>query len=161
MNTDPLRFFEAVIDAGAILAGFCGTFLAFRIQREASYHRQPALSYCDEDAKDIYIGLTHFTSSFFILALATLCSMVFGFLIPLLALAGSSWALTQMAVVAGGLVASLILIIAYFLDELIHYRILRFNRLANDTREWGIELLIVIGALILAIVSFMAVYIGF
>jgi hypothetical protein len=32
------QFFGAVVDAGAILAGFCSTFLVFRIQREANYY---------------------------------------------------------------------------------------------------------------------------
>jgi hypothetical protein len=52
-------FFESVLAAGAILSGFCGTFLSFRINRESNYYRQPALSYEEEKAKDIYIGRTH------------------------------------------------------------------------------------------------------
>jgi len=160
MTLEPLRFFEAIINAGAILAGFCGTFLAFRIQRESNYYRQPALSYEKGKAKDIPIGLTHFTSASLLLILATLCSVVFGFLIPLLALAGSSWALAQTALVVSGLVASLVLIIAYFLDELIHYRVLSLN-LVNDAREWGSESIVVIGALIITLVCSILTYMFF
>jgi len=157
MALEPIRFFEAIINAGAILTGFCGTFLAFRIQRESNYYRQPALVYKKEEAKDIYIGSTHFTSAFLLLILATLCSMFFGFLIPLLALAGCSWAFAQTALVVAGLIASLILLITYFLDELIHYEILS-TELVNDAREWKRESLIVVGGLLVAIVSAMLAY---
>ena len=58
--TDPQGFYTAVLTAGAILTGFAGTFLQFRIQREASYHRQPAVSFEEANAKDVFIGLTHF-----------------------------------------------------------------------------------------------------
>ena len=68
-----------MLTAGAILSGFCGTFLAFRIQREAAYYRQPAVDYHGNKGKDVYIGLTHFTSAFLLLALATVCSVTFGF----------------------------------------------------------------------------------
>ena len=158
MALEPLRFFEAIINAGAILAGFCGTFLAFRIQREANYYRQPVLDYEKGKAKDILIGLTHFTSAFLLLILATVCAIVFGFLFPLLALAGLPWALTQVSLVVSGIVASLILLIAYFLDELIHYRVLSRN-LVNDAREWGSEKKIVIGALIVALVCAILTYV--
>ena len=77
---DNMQFYEAVINAGAILAGFCSTFLVFRIQRESNYYRQSALSYEQGKAKDIYIGLTHFTSSFLLIILAATVSMVFGLL---------------------------------------------------------------------------------
>ena len=39
------RFFAEVLSAGAILCGFCGTFLSFRIQREAGYYRQVAIDF--------------------------------------------------------------------------------------------------------------------
>jgi hypothetical protein len=157
MPSDPRSFFEAIISAGAIMSGFCGTFLAFRIQREANYYRQPALSYDRGDAKDILIKLTHFTSPFLLLILASLCSMAFGFLIPLLALAGSVWALAQTKLVVAGLVATLILLIAYFFDELVHYRILS-PQLLNDAREWREELVIVLVALTVALITSFAVY---
>lgn len=157
MTIEPLRFFEAIINAGAILAGFCGTFLAFRIQREANYYRQPVLDYEKGKAKDIFIGLTHFTSAFLLLMLATVCAFFFGFIIPLLAIAGSSWALAQITLVVSGLIASLVFVIAYFLDELIHYRVLSVN-LVNDAREWKREWAIVIGALIIALVCAILIY---
>jgi len=145
-------FFEAIIGAGAILSGFCGTFLSFRIQREANYYRQPALDFSTGKARDVYIGLTHFTSAFLLLILATICSMVFGFLIPLLALAGSAWASAQTKPVVGGLVAALILLFAYFLAELVHYRIISI-KLFNDAREWRREWAIVLVAMILAVAA--------
>jgi len=158
VTVEPLRFFESIINAGAILAGFCGTFLAFRIQREASYYRQPVLDYEKGKAKDIFIGLTHFTSAFLLLILATLCAFTFGFIIPLLAIAGSFWALAQTALVVSGLVASLVFILSYFLDELIHYRVLSVN-LVNDAREWRREWIIVIGALTITLACSILIYI--
>jgi len=158
VTVEPLNFFESIINAGAILAGFCGTFLAFRIQREANYYRQPVLDYEKENAKDIFIGLTHFTSAFLLLILATLCAFTFGFIIPLLAIAGSSWALAQTALVVSGLIASLVFILSYFLDELIHYRVLSGN-LVNDVLEWRREWIIVIGSLIIALVCSILIYV--
>lgn len=145
-------FFESVLAAGAILSGFCGTFLSFRINRESNYYRQPALSYEEENAKDIYIGRTHFTSSFLLLSLATLCSIAFGVLFPLFAVAGSAWISARPEIVVAGLVATLVLILAYFLDELVHYRILS-NKLMNDVHEWGAERWIVVGGIALAVVG--------
>jgi len=150
-------FFDAIISAGAILSGFCGTFLSFRIQREANYYRQPALDFKTRKARDVYIGLTHFTSAFLLLILATIFSTFFGFLIPLLALAGSAWASAQTELVVGGLVAALILLLAYFLDELVHYRIINIG-LLNDAREWRSEWAIVLIAGISVAISFAVVY---
>ncbi|WP_299212192.1 hypothetical protein [uncultured Tateyamaria sp.] len=136
MTPDEQTFFSAALSAGAILTGFCGTFLSFRIQREAAYHRQPALDYEEGEARDIYIGLSHFTSSFLVLILASLVTMVFGFIMPLLALAGFGIAVISVSVVTGGLVAALVLISGYFLVEMRHYHILS-NRLLHDRAEWG------------------------
>src|SRR5205807_8871788 len=83
-------FYSAVLAAGAILTGFSGTFLQFRIQRESSYYRQPALSYEEGKAKDIVIGLSHFTSSFLLIICAVILEIVFGFCLPLFALANSA-----------------------------------------------------------------------
>ena len=80
-------FYVAVLTAGTLLTGFSGTFLTFRIQREANYYRQPALSYDQEDARDIFIGLSHFTSSFLLIICSVVLDIVFGFLLPLVALA--------------------------------------------------------------------------
>jgi hypothetical protein len=148
MPTDT-SFFAAVVGAGAILSGFCGTFLAFRIQREANYHRQPVLSYENADAKDIHIGLTHFTYAFLLLLLATTCSLAFGFLLPLLALAQVAFALHTIGLVVGGLVAAVVLLAGYFIAELVHYDILT-SHLLHDLEEKRSERGIVIAAGFLA-----------
>jgi hypothetical protein len=145
-------FYESVIGAGAILSGFCGTFLSFRIQREANYYRQPAVSFEHREARDVFVGLTHFTSAFLLLILASLCSVIFGFLVPLFALAGLPCAQNRVGAVVAGLVAALVLIGAYFFDELVHYRILSV-RLLNDAREWGSEIVIVLGGLGAALIA--------
>ncbi|MCH8216562.1 MAG: hypothetical protein IH892_07295 [Planctomycetes bacterium] len=106
MSAEHSAFFEAVINAGAILAGFSGTFLVFRIQREANYYRQPALSFEHQDAVDVYIGLMHFTSSFLLIILTSISSIFFGYLIPLFALAGTSGGLFTPRVVVGGMVGT-------------------------------------------------------
>ena len=134
-------FFVSMLNAGAILSGFCGTFLVFRIQREAAYYRQPAVDYHEDKGKDVYIGLTHFTSAFLLLVLATVCSATFGFVFPLLALSGCEWVSANPGFVVGGMIATLLLIAAYFLAELIHCEILR--KLRSDVREWKRELWVV------------------
>ena len=142
-------FFEAMINAGAILSGFTSTFLVFRIQRESEYFRQPALDFESGKAKDIDIGLTHFTSSFLLIMLATVSSLLFGFLIPLFGLAGV--VIFSPAAVVAGNVAAIVLLVGYLADEMIHYRIIS-THLVEDTAEWGREapLLVVIVLLSLA-----------
>lgn len=71
---DPMSLYSSLLSAGAILAGFCGTFLAFRIQREANYYRQPALDFATGEARDVPIGLTHFTSGLLLLGIASICT---------------------------------------------------------------------------------------
>ena len=144
-------FFGSVLSAGAILSGFCGTFLVFRIQREAAYYRQPVVDYHEEKGKDVFIGLTHFTSAFLLLVLATVCSATFGFVFPLLALSGSAWISARPGLVVGGMVAALLLIAAYFLDELIHYQILQ--KLGSDAREWNREWWVVSLGVLSAVVA--------
>jgi hypothetical protein len=56
--------------------------------------------------------------------LATLCTLLLGFVIPLFALSGIWWA-TRPELMIGGLVFSLVLLVAYFYEELVHYNILR------------------------------------
>jgi hypothetical protein len=129
-------FFSSALSAGAILTGFCGTFLSFRIQREAAYHRQPALDFKSKKAKDVVIGLSHFSSSFLMLILASLVTIVFGFCAPLLVLAGALENKITAPVVSGGLLAGLALICGYFFVEMRHYNILS-NRLVHDRTEWG------------------------
>jgi hypothetical protein len=158
MTPDQLAsFYEASLSAGAIISGFIGTFLAFRIQREANYHRQPVLDFNPEEsegrARDVHIGLAHFTSSFFLILLAGIASMTFGVGWPLLALAQWPPAMTGPEPIAGGIFGSLVLVAAYFVDELVHYRILS-GRLANDVAEWKSEWAIVVGGVLLAVVAF-------
>jgi hypothetical protein len=150
MGSDGRAFFEAIIDAGAILCGFCGTFLAFRIQREAGYYRQPALDFQSGKARDVDIGLTHFSSGFLLLLLGSATSGVFGFLVPLFALAGNTWLLSRPAIVVGGLTFSSVVIATYFCAELVHYKILS-TRLANDRKEWGSEWPVVVVGLLVAL----------
>ncbi|SRR5258708_11092813 len=128
-------FFESVIGAGAILSGFCGTFLAFRIQREASYYRQPVLDFESKTAKDVEIGLTHFTSPLLLLLLSTAAALIFGFVVPLLAIAGIRGGLIRPAFVVAGLVAAVLLLIGYFAAELVHYKVFS-SKLVNDVAEW-------------------------
>ncbi len=160
MSAEAVSFYESVLAAGAILSGFCGTFLSFRIQREANYHRQPVVSFEAEAAKDVFVGLTHFTSSFLLLILGTACSVLFGFLLPLFAIAGLHWAPGNVRVVVGGLVAALVLIAAYFLDELVHYRILKVGALLEDAREWRFESIIVGVGIAGAIAGYLVVRCG-
>jgi hypothetical protein len=157
MSENPHSFFEAVFAAGAILSGFCGTFLSFRLQREANYYRQPALDFKTQKAVDIVVNLTHFTSAFCLLILATLCATIFGFVLPLFAISGSAWLLARHWLVVAGLVATQILLVAYFLAELRHYKILR-HRLANDKREEDGQKPIAIGAISFALAAFPAVW---
>jgi hypothetical protein len=148
-------FFAAVLSAGAILSGFCGTFLSFRIQREAGYYRQVALDFRSGMGKDVYVGLTHFTSAFLLLILATACSAIFGFALPLLALNGAAWVASRRGLVVGGMIAALVLLGAYFIDELVHYNIVT-RHLVNDAREWRAEWWIVVIGILAA--GFCAAY---
>lgn len=149
-NSD--SFFSAALSAGAILSGFCGTFLAFRLQREASYYRQVVLDFDSREGRDVFIGLTHFTSALLLLVLATICAATFGFVFPLLALHGSAWFAMRSGYVVGGMIGSLVLLFAYFTDELIHYRIIT-GRLAHDASEWKKEWWLVAVGVLVAIAS--------
>jgi hypothetical protein len=111
-------FLGASLSTGAILAGFCGTFLSFRIQREAGYYRQAS-----GKGADNYIGLTHFTASLALLLMATIFTTVFGIVLPLLALSGFHSSMRP-GIIVGGLIGSVVLLAAYFVAELVHYRIL-------------------------------------
>lgn len=136
MTPEVQDFFSSALSAGAILTGFCGTFLSFRIQREANYHRQPAVDFRSGLGRDVYIGGSHFSSGFLMLILASLVTMTFGFILPLLALSGTMSEVISVRVVSGGLLSGLVLICGYFVVELRHYRILS-NRLISDGAEWG------------------------
>lgn len=120
-------FYPAVLNAGAILWGFCGTFLAFRIQREASYFRQPVLDFHTATGKNVTLKMQQLSCSFVVLLFATLSSAVFGFILPLLGLNGHVACYTQHNFLVGGLIFSLVLILSYFVAELYHYRIICRN----------------------------------
>lgn len=149
LTADSNSLYAALLSAGAILTGFCGSFLSFRIQREANYYRQPAVDLKTNKGGDVYIGLSHFTSSFLVLIAATLLAVIFGFILPLLALIGM---LIQPAIVVAGMVASVICVIGYFTCEMVHYGVLN-RRLLNDPHEWGRLWGIVIITFLLAVLS--------
>ena len=135
-------FFAAALNAGAILTGFCGTFLSFRIQREASYYRN-----LSSDGTDRLLDLTHFTAPLFLLLCSTICTVCFGVIIPLFHLSGL-WTTTRPGRVVGGLIGGLILLIVYFVCELRHYNVLKF--LENDKNEWARQGIFVAGGLLCA-----------
>ncbi len=140
--------YESLLTAGAILAGFCGTFLAFHLQREASYYRQPAVDFTTAKAKDIDIDLTHFTSGLFLLLLASAIVSIFGIVVPLLALTGVKWFWDRSNWAVAGVLSGLVILAMYFAVELFHYRVFRIN-LTNDWPEWKRELPFVVSGLIL------------
>jgi hypothetical protein len=159
MITDSQQFFRDIIAAGAIIAGFCGTFLAFRIQREASYYRQPHLDR-KEGAIDIYIGLTQFNSSFLLIILAALSAIVCGFLIPLFGLSGKVWWFVTPWFAVSGLLSALVLLAGYFLDELVHYEII-WKKWRPATSGWRRECPIVAITLLVAAAAFAVTYLLF
>ncbi len=126
-QSDLTNFFAASLNAGAILAGFCATFLSFRIQREAGYYRSS-----DGSGKD----LSHFTASLLLLLLATIWTVICGIVLPLLALVGMGSSISPRLIV-GGVIGGLLLLGAYFVTELCHYHVFKF--LKNDPAEWKRE----------------------
>ena len=81
------HFYEAALTGGAILSGFIGTFLSFRIQREANYYRQPVLNFERTDFKDVFLGLSRFPLSLALILMGALLSVLYGIFLPLSALA--------------------------------------------------------------------------
>jgi hypothetical protein len=159
MTPDETRtFYEAAITASAILSGFNGTFLSFRIQREANYYRQPVLDFKEKRGVDAGIGLSQFNSSLLLIILGTLCSMMFGVFMPLAALSRWGRYTPNPALILAGIVASGVLVMAYFFNELIHYKILKWSRLSCDLKGWGYEWLIVISGVLLACLGFVLTY---
>ncbi len=155
MTPDQIEhFYEAALIAGAILTGFNGTFLSFRIQREANYYRQPVATFKEGSesgrGQDAYIGLSHFTSSFFLIIVGALCSAIFGVLLPLSALAHWDLLPHSPACVLAGIIASAALVAGYFFDELFHYEIIKLNRLWQDVLDWKWEWAIVVASVLLA-----------
>lgn len=153
LSSDELTYYGACLSAGAILTGFCGTFLSFRIQREATYYRQPVCDYNVGEGKDIFLGLSHFSSPFLLLILGTLLSAGFGFICPLLAISG--FAISKSWIVAG-ILAALVTILGYFACELVHYGVLN-AKLLNDRKEWGKSSGVVLTTIILSAMVALAV----
>jgi len=154
-----MPFFESIIGAGAVLSGFCGAFLAFRIQRESNYYRQPAVSFELGEGKDVFIGRTCFSPAFKLLLFTTCCSSAFGFLLPLLGLAGWTWIAAKQRLVVAGLIGTVLLIGTYFLAELVHYQILN-ARLLRGKRKKGDESRVVYGGLVIASLLGLLTYFG-
>jgi hypothetical protein len=148
-------FFESIITAGAILSGFCGSFLTFRIQREAAYYRQPVLDFVTTSARDVKIGLTHFTAPFLILILTTTISLLFGVVIPVLGMVGVRNILVSERCVVGGLLAAVVFIAGYFLAELIHYEIIS-TMLPHDIAEWRKNRIVVLASAVASVLVFWA-----
>jgi hypothetical protein len=114
MAPSDCEFFQSVLTAGAIISGFCGSFLVFRIQREAEYYRVPRKHWNQQ----------HFTPSLLLLSVATIGAFIFGVCLPLLALAKACAPLCLRPLIAAGLIWSVFTLGAYIVDELVHYRIL-------------------------------------
>jgi len=157
MDVPPKDFYTAVLAAGAILTGFSGSFLQFRIQRESNYYRQPAISYEQNKGRDVLIGLSHFSGAFFLIICAVVLEMIFGFCLPLLALANINLSAADPKTIAAGLIAALIFLLGYFAAELVHYEILNVN-LISDRREWGREWPLVISTFVVALIAAIAVH---
>lgn len=153
-----MEFYGAALSAGAILTGFCGTFLSFRLQREANYYRQVAVDFENKAARDIFVGLTHFTGPLLLLLFSTVIAALFGFVFPLVVLAEPALqTMFSVEIVAAGEVAALVLLFGYFIGELIHYRVLNTN-LVNDTKEWGKQWAVVLLTVMLAGAVFYVIF---
>jgi hypothetical protein len=132
MCIETAKFFSDMIGAGAILTGLCGTFFAFRIQREATFYSQP---YCnDEDEWDVVvIDRTHFSAPFFLLSFAFLASLISGLVIPLLGMLGIKNFIVSPGFATGGLFVAIILLGFYIIAELQHYHLFKGN--SKNTEE--------------------------
>jgi hypothetical protein len=148
--------FGDALAAGAILTGFCGTFLSFRIQREAEYHRKPSSQPDSKAGRAAHVSLSHFSASFLILISASVITMIFGTALPLLGLSGGASKWITIKLITAGLFAGLALIVGYFAVELVHYDI-RFNKLRSDQEEWKREIPIAIVSFSLALIFFVVV----
>ena len=157
MDISAKDFYTAVLAAGAILTGFSGSFLQFRIQRESNYYRQPAVSYEENKGRDVFIGLSHFSGSFFLIICAIVLEMIFGFCLPLLALANADLSAVNPKIIAAGLIAALIFLLGYFAAELVHYEIINV-KLLNDRREWGRQWPLVISTFVVALLAAVSIY---
>jgi hypothetical protein len=152
-DSDTKSFIEAALTAGSILTGFVGTFLNFRIQREASYYRSPENPNTDQQ---------HFGASFFLIIFAAVSSAIFGVALPLFALMPGHYFVIQPEMILAGILGSIVIVIAYFFAELFHYRIIfkQYNGkwIFNPDREgWRREFLIVALALSFFAITFFSV----
>jgi hypothetical protein len=120
-------FYQAVLTAGAILAGFCGTFLVFRIEREANYYRTLGKHFNEQ----------HLTSSLLVLIISAVSAFFFGVGWPLVVLSKNSAGQGSRMWITGGLIFALMTLGVYVLDELVHYRILipSYERKRKRTRR--------------------------
>lgn len=151
-------FYGAAISAGAILTGFCGIFLSFRLQREANYYRQVAIDFKHKTARDVYVGLTHFTGPLLLLLLATIVAAFFGFVFPLVVLAEPALqTIFSVGIVTAGEVAALVLLFGYFVGELVHYQVLNMS-LVNDSKEWSKQWPVVLLAVMAASAAFYVIF---
>jgi hypothetical protein len=146
-------FYSAALTAGAIVSGFIGTFLTFRIQREANYYRQPVLDFNTEKARDVSVGRSRFPVSLVLLLLGAMCSVGFGLLLPLAALAEPARFSVSAPLIVSGLIASVVLVAGYFFAEVYHYRMLRI-----DWDEWRRELWILLCSILLAALAALATH---
>ncbi len=153
MDQDPGRFYQAALTAGSILSGFIGTFLSFRIQRESNYYRQPFMYRETEKTKSesVHVGQSQFPSSLLLVILGAVCAVLFGVFFPLSAVAGWGPLTLRPPTILAGIVASLVLVAAYFLNELTHYEILKLPRLRQDLARWSkSDVALVVGGILLA-----------
>jgi len=151
------QFYGAALTGGAILSGFIGTFLNFRIQREANYYRQPVLDFNDGmevgTGKDAVIDLSHFPASLLLIVLSGIGSTTFGVLWPLSALARWGLFMSGPAPILAGIAGSVVLVAGYFFLEMFHYGMFRVHR-AEWKREWGM----VAGSVAIAVLIFVITY---
>jgi len=141
------NIFSAVMTAGSIISGFCGTFLSFRIQREANDFRT---------GKDGVISKQQFSISLILIILATIISLLVGVIFPLIALVKSNitWLTTRLVV--SGLISGIILLVGYLFNELFHYRML-FQKYWPEIEmkdEWKRESPILVIFVVLSVLFF-------
>jgi hypothetical protein len=74
-----------------------------------------AHSFENREARDVDVGLSHFTSSFLLIIVAVLMTICFGLIAPMLGLLKADIILTQSRTIVGGLISSLMFLIGYFI----------------------------------------------
>jgi hypothetical protein len=146
------RVYEAALAGGAVLSGFIGTFLSFRIAREANYYSQPVFDCKQQKWKSAEINLSHFPPSLLLIILSWVGSTLFGLLCPLWALARRSPSPSP-ALIFAGILSSIILVAAYFLVEMVHYRMFRFKW----GSEWGLVMCFLLLSILLGFFAYCAV----